>query len=128
MQEGEEWCDHHGRHRREHLAQGKCTTVLSNGVWCRNLRPEGGGYRCYACSEEAKIAAEKEQLRQEQLRAAEVEREEMQCRTAMEDAALRGQAWFPALERLLEEREDELRRNIEEWVGEHYQRVPYHGW
>jgi hypothetical protein len=115
MQEGEEWCAHHGRHRREHLVHGKCTTVLSSGVWCRNKPSHWGEHQCDVCIEKVKQeAAESVRLQKERQQAAEIQAAAQRKQEQEEEAALRAQPWFPALGRMLEERETEMRRNIKE--------------
>ncbi len=102
--------------------------VLSNGVWCRNKVLVAGLHRCRKCLDDEAKRAEKTREREAQIEAARIELEARRKREREEDAALRAEPWFPALERMLEERAVELQRNIEEWANDTFESTPYDGW
>ena len=89
-------------------------------------------HRCATCiveeqehEELARLKAEAETARQQEWTA--------KCaREAAEDTALHAQPWWPALERHIERRLEETgttaRQEIEEWVGEGFERAPYDGY
>lgn len=120
MQEGDEdWCAFHGPKRAIHRAKGYCTVVLENGAWCRNVGTSEG--QCPVC-----IAAHAERVRAARARVeAEAERQrahQVKCETeAEEDALMREQPWFPALERYLDEREQTLQHKMEEWANDQFE-------
>jgi len=131
MQEGEEeWCEYHGRLWERHRMAGYCMAQYPGQTWCSRPAAKWQSRQwCNDCLEReiseaaaAKAKAEQEAERQRQ-------REEERQRQQAEHVALEAQPWFPALERYLDERFQEQRNKIEDWVGENYVRDnTYDGW
>lgn len=83
------------------------------------MNPRDPNYEhCVTCH----LKQVEEQKRKEQEAERQRQWEEERQRQQAEHMALEALPWFPALERYLDERFQEHRRRIEDWVGENYVR------